>query len=421
MATHVEWDPVGSLFEKPRTRRRWESEWKDEAGEQKRGRSGQFSAIGFMGILFAKQASRESHAKAAGAAKGGGWASWNRRAFLKAINTLQTQSKVFLLVEALALVALIGAADAISGWDVSLFLFYAFPILLAVWFGDRRLALVCAVACGVAWFWANNDSHPYTTAYAYAWAAFNRAMYFLFVAFGGTAMKQQGEEFRARMEALTRARELEQEIVRVSEREQMRIGQELHDGLCQNLAAIDCAAACLRTDLEAKALPEAATAEAIQRLLKEAVVETRDLARGIFPVQMDADGLAAALEELVGGTNRPPRVAVTFECDGEAGIDDPQTAMHLYRIAQQALNNALSHAAASLIRLRLCWEKDGMTMSIADNGRGFSPALRPSQGMGLRTMQYRAHLIGAELVVESNPATGTEVRCTLTFPHAYHS
>jgi len=413
VATHVEWDPVSSLFEERRTRRRWGL--KGEEGEQKGGGSG------FIGILFAGRAGRVLDPKAAGAANGGVRASWNRRAFLKAVQILEAQSKVFVLVEALALVVLIGVIDAISGWDVSLFLFYAFPILLVVWFGDRRLALLCAVACGVAWFWANNDTHPYTSAYAYVWAAFNRVMYFLFVAFGGTAIKQQGEEFRARMEALTRARGLEQEIVRVSEREQMRIGQELHDGLCQNLAAIDCAAACLRADLEAKGLPETATAEAIQRLLKDAVVETRDLARGIFPVQMDADGLAAALEELVGRTNRPPRVTVTFEFHGEAGIDDPQTAMHLYRIAQQALNNALSHAEASRIGLRLCWEKDGMTMTIADNGRGFSPSSGPSKGMGLHTMQYRARLIGAELMVESNPATGTEVRCTLTFPHAYHS
>ena len=106
--------------------------------------------------------------------------------------------------------------------------------------------------------------------------------YFLFVAIGGAAMKAQREEMRARLEAMVRARELEQEIVRVSEHEQMRIGQDLHDGLCQNLVAIDCALACLKSDLEGKRLPETEAAEVIRRMLKEAFVEARSLARGIF-------------------------------------------------------------------------------------------------------------------------------------------
>ena len=95
-------------------------------------------------------------------------------------------------------------------------------------------------------------------------------------------MKAQREEMRARLDAMVRARELEYEIARVSEHEQMRIGQDLHDGLCQNLVAIDCALACLKSDLEGKRLPETEAAEVIRRMLKEAFVEARSLARGIF-------------------------------------------------------------------------------------------------------------------------------------------
>jgi signal transduction histidine kinase len=331
---------------------------------------------------------------------------------------LHKQPMPLLFIEALILVALIGILDSLGGWDVSMFLFYAVPILFVAWFGNGRLAILCALACGIAWYVAKLDTHPYGTPHAYAWAAFNRVVYFLFVAVGGTAFKRLREEFRARMEALMRARELEQEIVRVSEREQMRIGQDLHDGLCQNLVAIDCAAACLKSDLEAKALlPEAETAEAIQKLLREAVVEARDLARGIFPVQMDAEGLPAALEELVAKTNRLPQVTVTSQVEGEMGIEDPQVSMHLYRIAQQALNNALSHARASRISVRLKREGARVTMTVADDGCGFAQPNSPSRGMGLRTMNYRARLIGAELIVESTPNVGTEIRCTLTLPH----
>lgn len=341
---------------------------------------------------------------------------------MKLGDVLRKQPKGLLFAEAQLLVVLIGILDYLGGWDVSMFLFYAVPILFAVWFGGRRMAMVCAVTCGLAWYVAKRDDHPYRTPHAYAWATFNRMAYFVFVAIGGAAMKTQREEFRARMEALTRARELEQEIVRISEHEQMRIGQDLHDGLCQNLVAIDCAAACLRADLEAQGLPEAETAETIQKLLREAVVEARDLARGIFPVQMDAEGLPAALQELVGKINRAPEVSVTLDVEGDIRIENPQIGMHLYRIAQQALSNALAHARARHIAVRLRQKEDQLTMTIADDGCGFTSEREPSsRGIGLRTMRYRAKLIGAELMVQSAPSAGTEVICTLNLSHVVNA
>jgi len=329
--------------------------------------------------------------------------------------TLKTQSKVVLLAEALLLVAIIGVLDSISGWDISLFLFYAIPILVVAWFGDRRTAVLCAIACGSAWFWANRDTHPYATTYGYIWAGINRVMYFLFVAIGGSAMRREHEETQARLEAMIRARELEQEIVRVSEHEQMRIGQDLHDGLCQELVAIDCAIACLKADLKAKALPEADTAGDIQQLLRDAAIGARDLARGIFPVQMDSEGLPVALEDLVAKTSRLQDMAITFETEGGVKIEDPQVAMHLYRIAQQALHNAMSHAHARQITIALRREGTNAILTITDDGCGLPRSQRPSRGIGLRTMQYRARLIDAKLMLESAPNEGTEVRCVVPF------
>jgi len=335
---------------------------------------------------------------------------------MKLSETLQGQSKVVLIVEALVLVTIIGVLDSISGWDISLFLFYAIPILLVAWFGDRRLAVFCAVACGSAWLWANRNTHPYATTYGYLWAGVNRITYFVLVAFGGAAMKRQREDFRGRMEALDRARELEREIVRVSEHEQMRIGQDLHDGLCQTLLGIDCVAACLKADLEAGLRPEAKTAGIIQELLQEAATEARDLARGIFPVQMDTHGLAAALDDLVTTTNRTSNVTVTFESHGDVAVEEPQQAMHLYRIAQQALNNALSHANAKRITIALDRHAADLIMTISDDGRGLPESQISSRGIGLRTMQYRARLIDAHLFLESAPNGGTRVRCIVPIP-----
>ncbi len=180
-------------------------------------------------------------------------------------------------------------------------------------------------------------------------------------------MKSQRDEIRARMEAMTRARALEQEIVRVTEREQMRIGQDLHDGLCQNLAAIDCAAACLKSDLESRAVPEAAAAGNIQKLLQEAIVEARNLARGISPVHMDAENLPAALEDLVASANRATQAAITFAVRGQITIGDTQTAIHLYRIAQEALRNAVRHSGAGQVAVGV--ERRGAALHAFRHGR----------------------------------------------------
>ncbi|MEQ1858515.1 MAG: sensor histidine kinase [Chthoniobacteraceae bacterium] len=336
---------------------------------------------------------------------------------MKLDDASQRISKPAVLALALVSVLLIGYFDYIGGWDVSVFVFYAVPILFAVWYGDRYAGFISAAICGVVWFFANQPGNPYSTTQAYVWASANRFAYFVFVAVGGAAMKRQREEMRARIEAMTRARDLEREIVRVSEHEQMRIGQDLHDGLCQNLVAIDCAAACLRSDLEARALPEASAAATIQNLLKNAVIEARNLARGIFPVQMDAEGLPAALEDLVAMTNRLRQTPTRFEVHGRVAVSDPQVSMHLFRIAQEALGNALRHAKAATITLTLSSDGHRLTMIIADDGCGFIADQPHSKGIGLRTMEYRARLIGANLDVESQPDGGTLVRCSLPLNH----
>jgi signal transduction histidine kinase len=332
------------------------------------------------------------------------------------------QPKALVMVEALVALVVIWLIDYHADAQWSLFIFYAFPIALLVWRGDSRAAIGLAVLCAFAWWLANLESHrSILSEHAYLWAAFTRLLFYLFVAIGGMAMRNQRDEARARMEAMMRARELEQEIVRVSEREQMRIGQDLHDGLCQNLAAIDCAAACLKSDLEGRALPEAVAAGDIQKMLQDALLEARNLARGIFPVQMDAEGLPTALEELVATTNRLRQTPASIDVQGEVKIADPQVAMHLYRIAQQALNNAVQHAQAGRVAIRLRQDGGRGTMSIADDGCGFSHAEVPSRGMGLRTMHYRARLIGADLTVTTPPGGGTEVRCHFNMNHASNS
>lgn len=326
---------------------------------------------------------------------------------------LRTQPKWALLAEALAIVAAIGWADYHTGWQLSLFVFYAVPILLVVWYGNRTAGLLFAVLCGLVWWWANRMDHPFTNSLGYVWASISRLIYFLFVAVGGAALRLQQEASRTRIEGLERTRKLEEEIVRASEHEQRRIGQDLHDGLCQELAAIGCVAAGLRQDLAARAAPESATAAEVEKLLQEAVVQTRNLARGIFPVQMDGEGLAAALEELVANTKRQPSVEVLCQARGEVALGDPNVAMHLYRIAQEALNNAVKHAHARHIVVRLRRADEWLELTITDDGTGLPPASASPTGMGLTNMRYRARLIGGHLEIGAGPGGGTCVSCAV--------
>jgi signal transduction histidine kinase len=320
------------------------------------------------------------------------------------------QPKVLLFMESFAIAVLIGVLDHLGGWRISLFVFYAIPIGMASWHVGRLGGGGIALVCGAIWYWANGEVHPYGTQFAFAWTAFNRTGYFVFVAIGVGAMRRRREESLARAEILGRTRELEEEMVRVCVSEQMRIGQYLHDGLCQNLVAIDCAAACLRADLEAKSIPETAAAERIQGLLKTTIMEARELARGIFPVLMNAEGFAMALEDLVNGVGISPNVNVTFDDHGDVDVTNSQTAMHLYRIAQQAVSNALTHAEAKNITVSLQKEGGRGVMRIMDDGCGMVKG-DGGRGIGMKTMAYRVHLIGGEIVVESVPNVGTKIHC----------
>jgi signal transduction histidine kinase len=330
---------------------------------------------------------------------------------------LDTPYRSLVFAEALILMLLIGYVDYLTSWEWSLFVFYALPILLLARRGELKLALVVAVLCGAVWLLANTGTHPYRTVGGFVWASINRLAYFIFVAIGGTAVHNQRQEMEARLEASQRARSLEHEIVRISEREQMRLGQDLHDGLCQRLAAIECAATCLKVDLEVSKRSESQAASAIQGMLKDAIVEARNLARGISPVHADAEDLPAVLEELTLVVNQEDGPAVTFAQAGDIRRLEAQTALHLYRIAQEAVRNAVKHAEPTRIDIELRQDDAGLHLEITDNGRGFARTTG-SKGMGLGTMRYRARLVGAELAVKERIEGGTVVSCTLPLAHA---
>jgi PAS domain S-box-containing protein len=214
----------------------------------------------------------------------------------------------------------------------------------------------------------------------------------------------------AAMEVTERKR-LEEQILQISEMEQRRIGQDLHDGICQHLAGIELKSQSLAQTLEKKAKAQAAQAEQIARHVRDVMGQARSLARGLSPFILEAEGWVPALRELAAHTEELFNVKCNFKSDGPVAIDDPATATHLYRIAQEAVANAIKHGKAGAVEISLTHVNDRIVLAISDNGTGFKPPAQTATGMGLRTMQYRAGRIGATLLVQAPSEGGTRVVC----------
>jgi signal transduction histidine kinase len=229
---------------------------------------------------------------------------------------------------------------------------------------------------------------------------------------------------------LTLRRRLEREIVEASGNEQRRIGQDLHDGLCQQLAGVGFGVENLAKHLEARSPADAAAARKLGEYVKEAITQARQLARGLNPVNLDRLGLAASLKDLSDKISETTGINCKMTSSGDLPNIGGNTATHLYRIAQESVNNATRHGKAKRIVLQLAANEASLTLSVTDNGIGFptenaiesgggtdSPAASQlaSGGMGLHSMSYRARLMGGTFSVGPGKRGGTVVVCTVPF------
>lgn len=219
---------------------------------------------------------------------------------------------------------------------------------------------------------------------------------------------------RALVAARRESRRLEGEVLAASERERHNIGADLHDGLGQLLTAVELMCTALKADTAATAPAVSARLDQMGTLLREAVAQTRYLARGLVPVGGGPEALQIGLAELASRTNSLRSVRCDFECPGTVLLPDAAATGHLYRIAQEAVNNALKHSGARRIVIRLRPEEDRLRLEVADDGAGFSR--KKSSGVGLGVMRHRAGVIGAELTVDSKPGAGVTIICRLPVP-----
>ena len=220
------------------------------------------------------------------------------------------------------------------------------------------------------------------------------------------------DEVTALVRDITDRRIFEKEILEVCHRTQLRIGQDLHDGLGQHLTGITFLSRALENKLTARGLPEAAEAAEIAKLVIQALAQTRNLSRGLFPVELESGGLVPALKELASTMKSLYQLSCGAECEANLIIKNRSLANHLFRLAQEAVNNAVKHGRAREIRIRLYRKKELTVLSILDDGTGFDAAQQSASGLGIRIMQYRAKKIGATLNIQAASNGGTEVLCS---------
>jgi glucose-6-phosphate-specific signal transduction histidine kinase len=318
------------------------------------------------------------------------------------------------LLLALGLLTIIAIVDDATGYEVSIYPFYALPVLLVVWYESVPLALCLAAISAIVWWIIDWQSgHPYPTEWLRVWEALFRFLAYSLVIFAAWTFRRQRNAMRARLALLERSQRLEAEIISISDREQQRIGRDLHDGVCQYLAAIALSASMLKRELGKLGSPYTERVGEVANAIREAGNRTRELARGLSPVDRDEGGLESALEELAVTTSALTGIACSFGARGDALVPSSARDVHLFRIAQEAVSNALKHSRAQRIVIALENGKEGCSLRVSDNGTGFHPALISEGGMGLRTMRYRAQMIRARFEILSDASNGTLILCSI--------
>ena len=213
---------------------------------------------------------------------------------------------------------------------------------------------------------------------------------------------------------ITKLKRLEQELFDLSEREQRRFGHDMHDGLGQRLTGLEMLSHALAEELKGQSSALASLAQRLNHELRETVTQARLISHSLAPVRLEGDGLMQGLTQLAASTSRIPGVECRFVCEPPVQVHDVTAATHLYRIAQEAVNNALKHGQAKQIHILLAEASAGLELTVKNNGRAMPAEHHRNNGMGLNVMRYRADSIGATLAIESGKRTGVRVTCTLS-------
>jgi signal transduction histidine kinase len=344
---------------------------------------------------------------------------------MKFLQSLERLSRPLLMLAGLGFLILVGVIDYLAGFELFFSVFYLLGIGLATWYVGRAYGLFLSVLSVAVWIAGDLAAGAhYSSPFIPIWNSTILLTFYFIVVWLLASLRSLHKSLEDRVRQRTRAltqemaerERLEKEILEVSEREQRRIGRDLHDGLCQHLTGTALAGQVLRERLQARSAPEAADAGKIIGLVESGITMARDLARGTYQADMAAEGLMAALEELSANTSKWSKAVCVFECEAPVLIQDATSAMHLHRIAQEAVSNAIRHGKARRIVVELSERNGRVALTVEDDGAGLPEGWQKSQGLGARIMAHRAAMIGADFVMDLNPTGGTFVKCSLPIP-----
>ena len=338
------------------------------------------------------------------------------------IKRLENWSKPLLMVTSLGFVAVVGLVDYFTGSAIFFSAFYLIPVALAAWFVGKVMGNVVSmlsVAVSLVGDFAAGAHYP--SLFVPLWnGAIALTVYFVVVKTLAN-LRQSHQELEKRVQQRTAAlnneiqerTRLEKELIEISEREQRQIGHDLHDNLGQHLTATAFAGQVLNQQLESKSLPESASARHLVKMVEEAILLARTFARGLHPVEITGEGLMDGFQELARNTSERFKVSCEFECLEPVLLHDAESSTNLYRIAQEAITNAVKHGKARHTSICLEQANCTITLTVTDDGIGLPENARNGQGMGLRIMAYRANMIGATFNIERLPESVTRVTCKL--------
>ena len=315
---------------------------------------------------------------------------------------------------------IIGDVDYLTGYRISLLTYYILPIGFAtIYVGApfaASLAILSIVISISTDFWAGM---PLSDTWIKAWnASIALSVYFIVIGLlyllrGITLRLEASVEQKSKdlIKEMSERGRLEREIIDLSERQQRRFGQELHDVVCQELTGVAIASHMLVKKLLAAKHEETTHAQELAYMADHALETTRSVARGFFTAGFDGAGLAEALREAARRVESQSRMTCVVRWQDDLIITNEDIVINLFRIAQEAIHNAVKHAGASRIAVSLQSEDKMLQLVIEDDGKGMPPAKERGKGLGLSIMAYRAGLIGAEFKTEHPAHGGTRVVC----------
>jgi signal transduction histidine kinase len=329
---------------------------------------------------------------------------------------IQQNKAAAIAVSALCLVTVV-IVDCATGPEVSLSIFYLVPGVLTSWAAGRNVGIAFATISSVLWLGvelAFGKSYQHTLV-PYGNGLLKMVMA-LFAAFL-TAMVREREQALLREMAGRKKAEMELDLERALaegiEAEQQRLGKDIHDGLGQHLVSTGFVASMLMTKLKEKGLPEEKDAQELTGLISDAIGQSRSLARGLFPVKLEAEGLPSALLELTNNITARFGIACQFESNCSDTNASPGVSANLFRIAQEAVNNAVKHAQPNSVVVKLRQTRSQLELTIFNDGREYLGSAGSHSGMGLQIMEQRARVIGGKFTIGAGPVGGTMVQCSV--------